>query len=387
MIIGKSAAEMEEARDYCYCRHTNMHRRPFYRTAVFELARHGKLELLQWLEDDHHDLCNNSLVFDGAARGGQLHVLKWAFHIVASYSGPIFPHDRPCLSWLAYEAASEGHLHVVQWLTKQGKVRGNSICKGAARGGHINIIHWAVCHGYLYGPNCRMCFEASRNGHLKVLKRIVRNGGWNAIDAVVGAAIGGHFPVLRWLEGMTTTKIAFHQQVIDWAAPNGHLEIVKWSLANGAKLESNDLCREATIGGHLEILMLGVNSGLPWNPELCAKIAVTKGYLDIMKWILSTGKCSVESDWWSIAIEEKHWGLVKWVIIDQGLEVAPDDAALLIGHRSFTNWADVNGYGEVMMKWVWKHCTWKIKPESDDIFNEKYVSPNQPNRRLPPRGL
>jgi hypothetical protein len=72
---------------------------------------------------------------------------------------------------------------------------------------------------------------ASENGHLEVVKLLLENGANLHIE---------------------------HDCVLRWASWNGHLEVVKLLLENGADLHADDdyALRSASVNGHLEVVEL-----------------------------------------------------------------------------------------------------------------------------------
>jgi hypothetical protein len=64
----------------------------------------------------------------------------------------------------AVAAAHQGHLHIVQWLRKQGCHWHESIGRAAAMGGYLDILDWVTLNGCLV--DCGDCAVAARrNGH------------------------------------------------------------------------------------------------------------------------------------------------------------------------------------------------------------------------------
>ena len=104
----------------------------------------------------------------------------------------------------------------------------------------------------LHNPKIHTWNYAAMNGHLEVVKWLheFRSEGCTK-DAINLAACNGHLEVMKWLHENRTegrTKWA-----MSYAASNGHLEIVKWLHEN--KYEGCTQAMDyATRNDHLEIV-------------------------------------------------------------------------------------------------------------------------------------
>jgi len=144
---------------------------PWNGNTCIEAARHGHLEVLQWLRaQDPPCPWGEVERFSGfvtaataAAKGGHLHVLQWA-----RAQDPPCPWDVKTCS----QAATGGHLHVLQWLRAQDPPCDWDIktCAKAAEGGHFEVLRWLRAQD----PPCPWdewtCSAAARGGHVNVLQ-------------------------------------------------------------------------------------------------------------------------------------------------------------------------------------------------------------------------
>ncbi|KAE8966034.1 hypothetical protein PF011_g28080 [Phytophthora fragariae] len=100
-------------------------------------ASRGHLEATQWLWANRAEVCT-SLAVIGAARNGRLEMLQWLEQNV--------PVDDCVWERAIFHAARYGHLQVVQWLyPKQSDRRSGELrlaLSFAARRGHDDVVHW-----------------------------------------------------------------------------------------------------------------------------------------------------------------------------------------------------------------------------------------------------
>jgi len=102
-----------------------------------------------------------------AARGGQLHALKWL-------------QNQEGFNWnseMCYSAAEGGHLEVLRWLRREGCNCSSATCRGAAEGGQLEVLQWLSEWAELsIGAGADLCSAAVRGKHLEVLRWAIENG-------------------------------------------------------------------------------------------------------------------------------------------------------------------------------------------------------------------
>ena len=94
---------------------------------------------------------------------------------------------------------------------------------------------------------------AAKNGHLEVVKwlHFNRKEGFNFCTMNLAAA-NGHLEVVKWLHLNRKEGCTF--DAMNWAAENGHLEVIEWLHLNrkeGCTVYAMDL---AANNGHLEVV-------------------------------------------------------------------------------------------------------------------------------------
>ncbi|OWZ23131.1 hypothetical protein PHMEG_0002028 [Phytophthora megakarya] len=134
-----------------------------------------------------------------------------------------------------------------------------------------------------------MDFAAS-NGHLDILTWLHNTQQLNGCStrAMDDAAKNGHLPIVQWLhtnrsEGSTT-------KAMDYAASSGHLAVVKWLHANrteGCTSRAMDLAAQ---NGKLQVLQwLNDNRSEGCTPS-AVNYAATEGHLNIVRWLCEVRK-------------------------------------------------------------------------------------------------
>jgi ankyrin repeat protein len=131
-----------------------------------------------------------------------------------------------------------------------------------------------------------MDFAAS-NGHLDILAWLHATASLNGCStrAMDDAAKNGHLPIARWLhehrsEGCTA-------RAMDYAAGNGHLHVVRWlheHRIEGCTTRAMDLAAQS---GHLHVLKwLHEHRSEGCTPS-AVNYASSEGHLDVVRWLCS----------------------------------------------------------------------------------------------------
>ena len=105
--------------------------------------------------------------------------------------------------YLCREAATNGHLQVLDWLLDNGFdhewIKYNAVCN-AARRGVVSVLEWAKDHGYDFTDvrNKHVCATAARNGNLFILQWLRQNDCPWDFRVVASARANGHEDVAEW---------------------------------------------------------------------------------------------------------------------------------------------------------------------------------------------
>ena len=121
----------------------------------------------------------------------------------------------------------------------------------------------------------KYCFGigiASRNGHTEVVKLLIDNGADVTADnnyAIRNASREGHTEIVKLLIDAGADVTARDNYAIRYATYNGHLEIVKLLIDAGADVTAvdNQAIRYASYNGHIEVVKLLIDNGADVNAK------------------------------------------------------------------------------------------------------------------------
>lgn len=231
----------------------------------FGAARGGQLDILKWAQDQRCEMSES--LFDYAASGGHLETIEWLEKTI----------DKSRRIWQMYkQAAFSGQIPVLQWLQTRGYRREevhNSFCVWAAMKGKLNVLQWALREHHC--PWDQTGARAARGGHLELLQWALQNGCPYEPSISAGAALHGQLHVLKWLR---ERQYPWDERTCAAAADTGHLEIIKWARANNCPWGVHT-CHNAALHGHLEILKWARANGCPWNANyLGAMLPIGRQY-------------------------------------------------------------------------------------------------------------
>jgi hypothetical protein len=208
--------------------HTNTMTSPQSYDFANHCAKYGYIELFEWARENG---CGPIYGMTGiiAARHGRLEVLQWLTSIGKPYS------DIPVTA----NAAENGHLHVLKWLHTQ--ISGpylRHICYYAAKGGHLNVIEWAVDNCLRKGgaSDDETQLSAARYGHLHILKWLVQHN--TVLDThwcLYKAVRRGHYNVFMWL--ITSYDIVLTNYIYTAAAKGGNVDIIRTLRNHGITIK------------------------------------------------------------------------------------------------------------------------------------------------------
>jgi len=151
-----------------------------------------------------------------------------------------------------------------------------------------------------------VCEFAARNGHLDVLKWARENAcDWD-VNTCLYAGMNGHLKVLQWLRA---NGCPWNSDTCAYAALNGHLDVLKWARENGCDWDIWT-CANAALNGHLEVLKWARKNGCEWNSWTCTKAAFN-GHLEVLKWARENG-CDWNSNTCTKAVLNGHLEVLKW---------------------------------------------------------------------------
>lgn len=182
--------------------------------------------------------------------------------------------------------------------------------------------------------------KAAMTGNLEAFKySVLENYSSQVMDWAAG---NGHLEVVKWLhenrsEGCTTWAM-------DWAAERGHLEVVHWLHEN-----RNEGCTEiamnlAAEGGHLEVVKFLHETGRAKCTVIAMDLAASGGHLEVVRWLHENRDegCSINAMNW--AAQNGHLKVVKWLHKNrsEGCTTYAMDLAARKGHLKVIKWLHKN---------------------------------------------
>jgi hypothetical protein len=71
----------------------------------------------------------------------------------------------------------------------------------------------------------------------------------------------------------------------------------------------------AANGGHLDVLRWALANGCPWHPRTCANAAARGGHLEVLKWMRANGHAN-QNIWHYCKLAARanqHWKVLAWL--------------------------------------------------------------------------
>ncbi|EGZ12844.1 hypothetical protein PHYSODRAFT_512832, partial [Phytophthora sojae] len=248
-----------------------------------------------------------------AAARGDLETLKW----VAECYLP-----GEVLTDVVTAAATNGYLHILQWLWGTHRRRG---CWGGG-GDHSKSPPGRS------GLATRKCCASKRWLHENTQARCT-------VYAMIGAAGNGHLEMVQWLHANYTegcTPLAMHL-----AAGRGHLDVVQWLHANRLECCLRDTIQTCAACGKLDMVKwLYANRSEAFNLRRTMEDATAHGHLDVVQWLHD----NFDDGWTTAAMdnaaENGHLDVVKWLHEhrQEGCTTYAMDAAATNGHLEVVKW-------------------------------------------------
>jgi len=268
-------------------------------------------------------------VCDGAAKSGNLDILKFAYEKgqKISFFGYMHPH---ILSWLIEnnhinannmpeEIASCNDLKCMQILYENGfNILTKNAFVRAVASQNVEIIKW------LHNLGCPFDIFATREAvHQKsliILKLLVEWGCAVGDDYCLPPAIRGDLEMLQYLHDI---GCPLYEDVIAHAASGGHLHIIIWCREQGCKWNSH-ACARTVYWNHLNVLrwLRGFDRNTcelksneteicPWDEKVCLE-AIQYNHIDILKFALEN-TMKFTSDCFDAAMKSKNVDIVTLV--------------------------------------------------------------------------
>jgi len=122
--------------------------------------------------------------------------------------------------------------------------------------------------------------DAAKAGDLEQVKLLISETG-DIKYALEWAANNGHLEVVKYLVLNGADIHARNNGAIEWAAYNGHLEIVKYLVLEGANIRTSYALDNAVIRGNIEVVKFLVPEGANIRPSIFNKY-IKKDIVDFL---------------------------------------------------------------------------------------------------------
>lgn len=200
----------------------------------------------------------------------------------------------------------------------------------------------------LYASNVTAPFNvmnyAAANGKLKIMKWLYENTTEIlTLNTMNKAALNGHFEVVEWLYD---NMIEWHDsKTLKCAVESGNLEVLKFLFQNNQKILIEDIVKY-----HSQEYCINEYKEQKIECDNLMIIAVQKGFLDIVIWLYNTNKTNYDA---IASINDKFCELNK-----EGVE------------NHFIEYAAMSGHLEIV-KWLYDH-----KINDDNTFTMHFAARN-----------
>ena len=247
-----------------------------------------------------------------ACKYGDLEVVKWIYFYHIRQDDK---YHEPFEKRLSMEnAIINGHLEVVKWLYLHGKhIIYSDAITDAAKNGHLVMLEWLIDHS---SSQAYEFDELARKGYLEIIKLLHKKGrliglSKNEMDWAAG---NGHLQVVKWLDANVNVKIneGCTTKAMDLAAKNGHLKVVKWLHSN-----RNEGCTKAAVdyaaaNGHFEIVKWLLNNRKEGSKYAMA-FSIKYGHLKIVKYLHTKYQKNFTEDDIKWAVTNNHYKVLKYL--------------------------------------------------------------------------
>lgn len=374
----------------------------WYEGTASEASGNGHLHILQYALANNCDICHETLEY--ASIHGHLDIIEFT---LANNT------DEEWGAEISNLAASNGHLHIINWAWEKGYDLSPNMCERAALNRHYHILTWTedkrlISKCSTYATTATI----AKNGDLFILQWAVEKGFQTSDLILFCAAEGGHLDVFTWafprtqlpslLEEMFLVAIRnghvemsqflhscflspfpYHivleiQNKSTEAAADGKLRILEWIeyQLGYAFLNFVDISINAAVNGHLHILKWSKPRIAPigfdgnWTEKVC-DLSATKGHWHVLEWAITNG-CTWSKTTCEAAAVAGRLDVLKWATKEHAkdwCEIVGKRAAEK-GHMEIIKWmadegyesdgrnlvkyANENGYDD-LAKWIGKY--------------------------------
>ena len=155
-------------------------------------------------------------------------------------------------------------MNIITWLREKGVKWHSWTCPNAASGGHLPVLQYIRSHGCPWDDYTT--YLAASNGYLHILKWAIENGCEVGVNSFSSAASNGHIPILSYLHSLDPIKFKFTPEICSQSAEGGHIDSLRWIQSTGCEWDKNTILKASTSSyseNTLEIVQYSIENGCP----------------------------------------------------------------------------------------------------------------------------
>jgi hypothetical protein len=263
---------------------------PWSETIYIAAAEHGHLEILKWAES-HGCPWDNSDLFPAAAKSSNRDVYQWLLDRQFAFKEEVSFHVAcECGNFEFIKFARANGSTVMSEESEEGEELMFLVQEFAAKMGDLETILWAL--DQFNEPRMR-------------IKNIL-----------VAAATHCHMHILEWIGRVGGIQVWVHR-AIKPAVIQGHVDVLKWVVRNGYQWDAKKDYQHyltAIKNSNLQVLVW-MNSCAPiFTTDTCfpSIYASQEGQFEIVKWLHENG-CPCNQNSYRAAEENNHWRIEQWI--------------------------------------------------------------------------
>ncbi|CAB9520455.1 ankyrin repeat protein [Seminavis robusta] len=208
--------------------------------------------------------------------------------------------------WVCPYLAERGNAPMLRW-AKQKFVRTDEACYYAARFGHLECLQVAI-QFEVRDWEARVCAEASKRGHLHILKWWHNNHGPWDMSVCDYAAEGGQMETLVYAR---THGCPWDATTCHMAALFGHLAILKYAHEHDCPWNETT-CHMAARNGHMDVLQYAHKRGCPWDASTCTE-AAENGQVEALQYAYENGCDCSWVECMRLALHHEKLHILQWL--------------------------------------------------------------------------
>jgi hypothetical protein len=290
-------------------------------------AEFGETECLDFIMN-LKNFCWLPIIAAGAARGGQLEILKKLKEKNCQFDARVIGY-----------AARHGYSSIIKWVRHEGLKWDNGAVCQAFRGGHISVLQLVkkqVKKSWMDQFGDTILYET-----IKFATNPAEASKW-IIDEGIGKSIGKKF--LRYVgkkgntlivdmlfslnqPTLTYFDVTIHKMndfIMRGAAYQGNIKFIEWARSRDPPLAwGKYFMANAIKNGKIGVVKWAISANPPYIHNIKSmKIAVKYKQFEIVKWLLVNG-CQFNHEVIYQAAVNNHFEILKWAIENYNFQIGP----------------------------------------------------------------